>query len=319
VCKSFLVGREHLLEDFDAHSFYAPHATSLRLSGLGYSSNAQAGIEVGYNSLQDFVASLRRAIQTPYPEYQKFGVKVDGVYQQLNANLLQIENEFYSVIRPKIVAASGESPSRALKERGVQYVEVRSVDLNPFTPIGIDSECVHFFDLLLLYCLFTESPDIGKDEWEIAADNRHRVVMHGRQPDLRLSGLDREHDFTERATELLNDMMLLAQLLDQVTDQPGYVASVQSQLAKIEDSALTPSARIIRQMSTQNASFFEFAMGMAEQHEKLFKHTKMAQADCDRMKAEAARSHQQQKEIEDNDTLDFDDFLDDYFHRQNAG
>ena len=319
VCKSFLIGREHLLEDFDAHSFYAPHATSLRLSGLGYSSNAQAGIEVGYNSLQDFVTSLRCAIQTPFADYQNFGVKVNGIYQQLNANLLQIENEFYSVIRPKIVADSGESPSRALKERGVQYVEVRSVDLNPFAPIGIDSECVHFFDLLLLYCLFTESPDIGKEEWEIAADNRHRVVMHGRQPGLKLSGLYREQGFTERATELLNDMMLLAQLLDRVTNRPGYVASVQSQLAKIEDPALTPSARIIQQMSTQKTSFFEFAMGMAEQHEKLFKHTKMAQSDCGIMKAEAVQSHQQQKEIEDSDTLDFDDFLVDYFRRQNEG
>ncbi len=330
VCKSFLQGREHVLEDFDASSFYAPWATSLRLSGLGYNSNAQAGIEVGYNGVRDFVASLRLAIRSPRPEYEKFGVKVDGAYRQLNANWLQIENEFYSVIRPKRVADSGESPSRALQQRGVQYVEVRSVDLNPFVPVGIDAECVRFFDLLLLYCLFSESPDIDREEWAWAAENRQRVVINGRRAGLKLcghagngdghetgTGTETETAFTETAFALLNNLKPLAELLDEVAGGEDYLASVQSQLAKVEDPALTPSARIIREMSAQKISFYEFAMGMAEEHEKRFKETPMSAAACEKMRAEAARSHLRQKEIEDRDKLNFDDFLADYFRRQN--
>ncbi len=321
VCKSFLHGREHTLDDFDASSFYAPWATSLRLSRLGYDSNAQGGIAVGYNSVQDFVASLRMAIRSPRPQYEKFGIKVDHEYRQLNANWLQIENEFYSVIRPKRVTNSSESPSRALWERGVQYVEVRSVDLNPFVAIGIDAECVRFFDMLLLYCLFSDSPEIGRLEWACAAENRQRVVLNGRRAELKLC-IDSAHSphapaFTDCARTLLENMRPLAELLDQVAGGEDYLSSLHAQLAKVEDPELTPSARIIREMSEQKFSFYEFAMGMTDAHEKMFKQTQMDAQTRDKMKAEAAHSHLQQKEIEENDTLNFDAFLADYFRRQN--
>ena len=322
VCKTFLQGREHLLDDLDSHSFYAPFATSLRLSGLGYNSTAQAGIEITYNSVEGFVSSLRRAIRLSHADYEKFGVKVDGIYRQLNANLLQIENEFYSVIRPKRVADSGESPARALQQRGVQYVEVRSVDLNPFVPIGIDAECVRFFDMLLLYCLLEDSPGISRAEWECAADNRQRVVMNGRRAGLALceyqhsDGTRRESPFSKRARDALNNLAPLAELLDQVTGQTAYRASLQAQLDKVEDPALTPSAKILQQMAVQQVSFYEFAMGMAEQHAALFQSMNMEAGDCRRMQAEAERSHRRQKEIEEGDRMDFDEFLSDYFRRQ---
>ena len=322
VCKTFLQGREHLLDDLDSHSFYAPYATSLRLSGLGYNSSAQAGIEIDYNSVDGFVASLRVAIRTSRPEYERFGVKVDGVHRQLNTNLLQIENEFYSVIRPKRVARSGESPARALQQRGVQYVEVRSVDLNPFVPIGIDAECVHFFDMLLLYCLLADSPAIGRAEWECAAENRRRVVMTGRRPRLALcefaGGAMRKAPFAARAREALNNLAPLAELLDAVAGGARYRESLQSQRAKVDDPGLTPSARILQQMTDQRVSFYEFAMGIAEQHEALFKQTRMARVDSERMRAEAERSHRRREEIEARDVLSFDEFLADYFRRQNA-
>jgi len=327
VCKTFLQGREHLLDDFDSHSFYAPFATSLRLSNLGYNSDAQAGIDINYNSVEGFVRSLRRAIRMPHPEYRRFGVKVGGAYRQLNANLLQIENEFYSVIRPKRIALSGESPTHALQQRGVQYVEVRSIDLNPFVPVGIDADCIRFLDMLLLYCLFSGSPDISRTEWECAAENRRRAVMNGRRAGLELcehpkpTGKPKQkvrpRSLAERARRLLDDIAPLAELLEQVTGQAGYRSSLSAQAAKAEDASLTPSAQILRQMSQQRASFFEFAMGTAEQHEARFKQARMKRSDHQKMQAEAKRSHVRQKEIEARDRMTFDDFLADYFRRQN--
>ena len=126
-----------------------------------------------------------------------------------------------------------------------------------------------------------------------------------------------ETTFTETAFALLNNLKPLAELLDEVAGGEEYLAAVQSQLAKVEDPALTPSARIIREMSAQKISFYEFAMGMAEEHEKRFKETPMSEAACEKMRAEAARSHLRQKEIEDRDELNFDDFLADYVRRQN--
>lgn len=320
VCRSFLRGREHMLDDFDPVSFYAPYATSLRLSGLGYHSGAQADIEIDYNSVEDFVASLRRAIQTPHAEYKKFGVKADGGYRQLNAALLQIENEFYSVIRPKRVTDSGESPCHALQQRGVQYVEVRSVDLNPFAPTGVEAECVRFLDMLLLYCLFSDSPAVHRDEWACAVENRQRVVMNGRRRGLKLcrhsAPPTRQPTLVEDANKLLHGMQPLAELLDQVAGQNDYRASLQAQLDKVKEPSLTPSAKILAQMSAQKLSFYEFAMGMAEQHEAMFKQTPLAAQTHDRMRAAARCSHQLQKRIEARDELSFDDFLADYFQRQ---
>lgn len=321
VCKTFLRGREHLLDDLDSHSFYAPFATSLRLSNLGYTSDAQAGIDIDYNSVDGFVASQRRAIQTPHAAYQKFGVKVGGDYRQLNANLLQIENEFYSVIRPKRVAESGESPTHALQQRGVQYVEVRCIDLNPFIPIGIDAECVRFLDMLLLFCLFSDSPDISRAEWQCAAENRKRVVFGGRRDGLELCDESNAATppsplFGDRARALLNAITPLAELLDEVTGQNGYRASLRAQIAKVEDASRTPSAMILRRMKEMDASFFEFAMDTAEQHEAHFKQAQMCAAEADKLRKQAAKSHARQQQIENDDRLSFDDFLDDYFRRQ---
>ena len=58
------------------------------------------GSAVSVNSLEEYVRDLTHAITTPHPPYEALGVKVDGEYRQLNANILQIENEYYSFIRP---------------------------------------------------------------------------------------------------------------------------------------------------------------------------------------------------------------------------
>jgi len=89
VCKTFLQGRAHALDDLDSHSFYAPFATSLRLSNLGYTSDAQAGIDINYNSVDGFVASLRRAIQRRMPRIKvrrQGRRRVPSTQRQLIAN-----------------------------------------------------------------------------------------------------------------------------------------------------------------------------------------------------------------------------------------
>ncbi|NKB77909.1 MAG: glutamate--cysteine ligase [Gammaproteobacteria bacterium] len=317
VCKSFLRGREHMLSDFDQHSFYAPNATSLRLSGLGYSNDAQSNINICYNSVRDFAKTLRDAIQTPHPDYVNFGVNVNGKYQQLSPNLLQIENEFYSVIRPKRVTVSAESPSQALSRRGVQYVEVRSLDLNPFEPTGIDKTCIHFFDTLMVYCLLSDNSQLSENEWEVTASNRSRVVMNGRDPNLMLQVGDHEKPFAEVATTVLDHMQPVAELMDSATGKTDYVDSLKLQKQKIDDPSLTPSARIIDQMESQNISFFRFAMDMAEQHEKHFKQSTPTEDKINLFRQQAQQSLKQQTEIEQSDTVSFDTFLADYFARQN--
>ncbi|MGH8553809.1 MAG: glutamate--cysteine ligase, partial [Methylococcales bacterium] len=166
ICKSFLGDRktfQHDFEEFDRHTFFKPYATSLRMSDIGYKNSNQARLNISYNNLKDYIESLTRAIETPHPSHQKFGVRVDGEYRQLNANILQIENEYYSSARPKQITQSGEKPTLALKRRGVRYVEVRSLDLDLYSDIGLGEERLLFLEALLLTCLLLDSPYVDQE------------------------------------------------------------------------------------------------------------------------------------------------------------
>ena len=318
VCKSFLQGRKHNLDEHDSHSYYSHHATSLRLSGLGYSNDAQSSINVSYNSLDEYTHTLRNAIQTPHLPYQDIPKTINGNYQQLNPNMLQIENEFYAVIRPKVVAKSGESPSSALIERGVEYVEVRSLDLNPFVPIGIDETCIHFFDMFLIYCLFANDDVLSDSERQEASENRQRIVMNGREPGIKLTINQQEVAFTDAAENLLNQLDPIADLLDRVNGGSQYAESLAAQKHKISHPESTPSAQILAKIDEGFDSFYGFAMAMAKQHENYFKQQSMTdevkQSYCQRAQDSIAEQHQ----IEEEDEMSFEVFLQDYTERQNA-
>ncbi len=163
-------------------TLYLPWATSLRMSDLGYTNKEQERLSISYNSLADYLKGIRAAIKMPSDNFANIGVKVDGEYRQLNANVLQIENEFYAPIRAKRVTRSGEKPSEALARAGVEYIEVRALDVNPFSAIGIEASQVRFLDLFLLYCLLSPSATTDSTgEQEIAA-NLKAVVLEGRKP-----------------------------------------------------------------------------------------------------------------------------------------
>ena len=198
LCKSFLAGREHQLDTFD-HTLFKPNATSLRMSDLGYNNNAQSGLNICYNSLDNYIASMLNAISLPYEPYAQLGTHdAKGEWQQLNTNLLQIENEFYSPIRPKRVTNSGEKPVHALRERGVEYIEVRCLDIDPFVPLGIEPATAYFLDAFLLFCALNDSPDLSDSECEHAANNFNLTVKRGREPGLMLNDGGSERTLVRR-------------------------------------------------------------------------------------------------------------------------
>ena len=186
VCGSFLGKHPHTLTDWGTGTFIAPHGTSLRMGRLGYQSDAQASLAVSFNSLEGYAKSLHRSLTETYPPYEAIGISDGGEYRQLATTLLQIENEFYGKIRPKRRILRGERALRALGERGVEYVEVRCVDVNPFHPIGIGADEIRFMDIFLLHCLLRDSPNDSPREIAAISRNQHLAAERGRDPDLRL-------------------------------------------------------------------------------------------------------------------------------------
>jgi glutamate--cysteine ligase len=269
VCKSFLRGRAAGLTDFGSGTAFEPYATSLRMSDVGYRNRNQAGLEVSVNSLDEYVRDLTRAITTPHPPYEALGVLVNGEYRQLNANILQIENEYYSFIRPKRVARSGERPTKALRRAGVEYVEVRALDVSAFDPVGVNQNKLRFLEAFLALCLMKDSPPIEAAEHAVLDQNHLSVARRGREPGLMLSREGREVPMLEWARELLDSMSGICDVLDRGDATRPYSQALATQSAKVEDVALTPSARMMAEL-TAGESFFDLALRMSATHKAYF-------------------------------------------------
>jgi glutamate--cysteine ligase len=217
---------------------------------LGYQSDAQAALAVSYNSLESYAASLHGALTQPYPPYEKIGVRnLGGEYNQLGTTLLQIENEFYGTIRPKRVIRSGERPLHALRERGVEYVEVRCMDLDPFVPVGIQAQTIRFLDIFLLHCLLADSPRDTPAEIAELGRNQHRAASHGREPGLALERHGRPVLLVDWAAEVLADCAPIAQALDEAHATTAYGEALAAAHAGIAAPDTLPSARVLSTMA----------------------------------------------------------------------
>jgi glutamate--cysteine ligase len=316
MCKSFAQLRGGRYADFDDQTAYGPSATSLRMSDSGYKHKNQANLNISYNSLDEYVAGLRRAISTPYPAYERIGVKVNGEYRQLNPNVLQIENEYYSFVRPKQIACSGEMPSRALQRAGVEYVEIRALDVNPFSPIGVDAGQLRFLEALLLYCLIEDSPPFDAVEQQAVAHNQSLVACCGRDPALRLLDRGTPRAVVEWAGEICAPLAALCEVLDAGQPQQPYRNALQLQLDALEHVERLPSTAILREMREDDECYFEFALRLSERHARYFREHPLP-ADRDNYYREAARkSIAKQSELEAADTRSFDAYLEDYFSQR---
>ncbi|AMN45642.1 glutamate--cysteine ligase [Steroidobacter denitrificans] len=314
LCSSFLNGRRHAMPELSPGTFYEPYATSLRMSDLGYSNKSQKGLHIGVNSIDEYIRDLTAAVSTPHPEYQKIGVKVDGSYRQLNANLLQIENEYYSYIRPKRVTRSGEHPTQALRRGGVEYVEFRALDVNVFDPAGVDQTKLRFLEAFAALCILKQSDPITSGE-QVGLDANHALVAHrGREPGLTLNRHGRQVPLLAWGRELIDSMRGICELLDQGDVQRPYGAALDLQALKLDDPQSTPSARSLKELRSSGESFIQFALRMSRLHKVYF--TDLYPPNERRMTefaVEAELSLRKQEELEAADEVDFDQFLANYF------
>lgn len=309
---SFMLGRDHDLDQWDENTLYRPYATSLRMSDLGYSNKAQSGLNICFNHLDSYINTLTQAINTPYPAYEKLGVKTDLGYKQLNSNVLQIENEYYSDIRPKRVTLSGEKPVHALRERGVEYIEVRNTDINPLLPLGIDQQQADFLDAFLVTCLLSDPTDVNDHECNLVNRNNSLVVNRGREPGLTLTRNDQQITVPEWGRLILSDISKTAAVLDQVSGDSRYSDAVSAQQLKLDDPHLTPSAQILERMKTSGLGYQAFVLQQSRQHRDTILSTGLNAEQQQYLEKLSISSAEEQRQIELSDRLDFDTYLANY-------
>ncbi len=313
VCSSFVVGRPHELQELSEGTLYLPFATSLRMGRLGYQSDAQASLEVSYNCLDSYASSLQDALTRPYRPYEDIGIRTGDDYRQLATTLLQIENEFYGTIRPKRVIRPGERPLHALRERGVEYVEVRLMDLDPFCPIGITPGTLHFLDVFLLNCLLRESPPDTPDELGAIARNMQTVAARGREPGLRLAQAAQEVPLVDWGDRLLAECAPIAAALDAARSTTAHRDALAAAVAALSDAAMTPSARVLDAMARDfDNNYTRFVLAQSAAHRAAVLNLPFSASVAGRFAEMATESLARQRAIEAADTLPFETFLQNY-------
>lgn len=317
ICRSFFKSRPELMAQFEpfdnGHTLYHPYATSLRMSDIGYKSQNQANLNIDYNSLSGYVDSLSLAINTPYPEYEAIGTVVDGEYRQLNTHILQIENEFYSTMRPKQIAQSCEKPTVALKRRGVRYVEMRSLDLDLFHPLGIETDTAYFIEALLLTCLLTDSPLMTEQDHRTNNANQLLVAHAGRKPGLVLAKNDGSIPLQDWAHEILATMQPVCAALDAGQASAPYSHALKTQQAKVDNPELTASARLLAAMRERSQPFAGFAIAKSLEYAQYFHNQALDAQTAQTFTELAAQSHAKQQAIESQPPMPFAEFLHRYF------
>jgi glutamate--cysteine ligase len=314
LCKSFAGAKALHMKSFSDCTYFEPFGTSLRMSDLGYSNQNQSRINISLNSLEEYVRDLSKAIRTPEPAYEKIGVKVDGQYRQLNANLLQIENEFYSPARPKRVTLSGERPTTALQRGGIEYVEIRSLDINLFDPCGVNQNTMRFMEAFLIYCLLMESPRLDQASLEEVSRNQTATAKTGRDPEFRLLRNGVPVSIRDWGSEIMEGVLGVAGEIDRHDHNDSYTAAVRVMQELVDAPDATPSARIIAELEKSNSGFFDFAYSMARNHRDYF--ASIAEPDDEsskELRREAVESLKRQAEVEASDTLTLDEYLANYF------
>ncbi|WP_394788218.1 glutamate--cysteine ligase [Rhodoferax sp.] len=314
VCSSFVAGRQHELQQLNDRTMYMPHGTSLRMGRLGYQSDAQASLAVSYNSLEGYGASLQDALTRPYPAYKAVGVRgTGGDYNQLATSLLQIENEFYGTIRPKRVIYPGERPLHALRERGVEYVEVRLLDLDPFVPVGIAAQTMRFIDVFLLHCLLSDSPPDSPQEITELAHNQHRVAARGREPGLTLERAGAEVGLAEWGTDIVAQCRPIAAALDAAHGGTQYSDALLAADAALANPDLLSSAKVLAAMQQEHdSSFVPFIAAQSAKTRDILLDLPFSAEQQAKFEAMSVESVQAQKAIEAADTMPFDVYLPQY-------
>ena len=319
VDKTFLPN-ENALRHLSHDTLFLPWAVSLRMSDIGYTNQVQQNLDICSNSLEAYTASLSKAMLTPYKPYEISGTKQGDQYIQLNTNILQIENEYYSTIRPKRVSRSGEKPLEALNEHGIEYIEVRCLDINPLLPLGIDANTAFFMDTFLTFCALEDSPEINKSEHDSIRFNFQKTVKEGRKPGLMLQsfidGKLRAVSLKNQGNEVINAMLPVAEILDAVNQTTSYTKSLADQKAKLDNVDMTPSAQVLNLVRENNGSFLETMLHRSSIYHDAFKQKALSRHRKSYFDHLAAQSAKDQQKLENGNHVDFDTFLADYFMSQ---
>lgn len=303
-------------------SYYHPHSTCLRMGRLGYNNRKHSDLRICFNSLDEYINAVKKLTAKPDDEYVAMGVKdASGSWQQLNTNVLQIENEYYASVRPKAVRNHEQKTIDALQENGTEYLEIRNLDLDPFSSCGIDEEQIRFMQMFSLYLSLIPSPPISAEECQYIRRLEDEIIMNNLQQDQEFKSLGgAAFNLADHTEEMLNDMEALAELLDGLGDIGGsgstsdtpYAYALKKQRAIVEGQTDLPALRQMKLMQNDKQSFVELMLSLATEHKNHLVQEQQADINNE-MAQEAQRSITEGQQIlEGQQDVPLDEFISNY-------
>ncbi|MFK7858873.1 MAG: glutamate--cysteine ligase [Granulosicoccus sp.] len=318
ICASFLNdGEGEEFEVWNGSTRYAPFGTSLRMGKIGYRYREDQPIDlsVRHTSLDAYIEDVIGHVSTEHPAYKAMGLLDEkGEFQQLSTSRLQIENEFYSTVRPKQIPDDGELPIHALRQRGIRYLELRSVDVDLAQPNGLGLEQIAMLEMLMMFAWLATPAQLDASELQACTRNVQTVAHRGREPGLQLEAAHGLVGLGDWGKQILETLSPIAHWLDQDREEPFYVSALDQQMDKLTNPDLTPSA-IMLQGIKQTGSFFEYAQSMSRQHHDHYQNLPVNTDIQGILADKVTESFAKQSQMESDSHGDFKKFLDNYLNQ----
>jgi glutamate--cysteine ligase len=222
-----------------------------------------------------------------------------------------VENEYYSPIRPKQPTRRGEKPVLALERRGLQYLEVRLLDVDPYHPLGISPEKAAFVEVFLLACMLWDSPYFLGEECRKGARHRMEIARSGRDPSLRLPMDESQVTVREGLEQLWPVLEAAADCMDQAHGSTNYRSAVDQQAAVVADPQLLPSSRLLRELR-EGSDHVTRMLELSHEHRTALSDALDSET-VSSMQELARRSHREQADLEASDDISFEEYLRRYY------
>lgn len=295
VDKSFVKNRRHNLKELNESDMFLEHATSLRMSEIGYQSKAQKSLDIKYNSLEGFLRKIKKAIEVPYKEFSDKGLKdSDEEYQQISDGIIQIENEYYDSIRPKRSSSENMRPYDLLKNFGIEYLEIRGVDIAPSDITGMSKHHIRFLDLILIYCLILPSPKITSNEKKEIDSNEYIAIYSGRDKEAKILVNGDQIKINEARDEMLGNLRSIAKCMN---DSQLFDDSIDHMLS-------------LKKGELSQSSFHAYGVEKAKTNLELLKSA--GEKNIDSIKKEAELSLEELDKMPTNSKQEMDEFVKNY-------
>ena len=194
-----------------------------------------------------------------------------------------------------------------LKSGGVDYIEFRSLDINPFHKSGIDIDTIYFLELFMMYCCIKDSPMMSRDEQKNSRSNTLKVSKEGRRNDILLLRNLQKVTIKDWSKNIFDEMIEIAENLE---ESSKYLGAIEKSKALIGSPDNTPSGLILDMVLSGKSSIEELGNEIAKKNKDAFLERNINSFLF--LDNEVEESIDRQKKLETKSSKLFEDYLEDY-------